>query len=83
MTHPDRTLQLQNATWLRAIQLNSAFVYKRSCVPFPGRTVLLGFFYEILSSSEFMCARVMEIRSPPIIWDLKHTGELWVYIRYA
>ena len=27
-----------------------------------------------------MCNRLMAIGSPPITWDLKHTGELWVYI---
>ena len=43
---------------------------------------VIGFFYEILSSSSELgiCARLMAIGSPPITWDLKHTGEPWVYI---
>ena len=37
------------------------------------------FFYAVLSSS-LKLTRVMAIGSPPITWDRKHTGKLWVYI---
>ena len=43
--------------------------------------MVLGFSMKF-GSSQFevrICARLMTIGSPPITWDLKHTGELWVY----
>ena len=60
----------------------SATATLRSWVRFPGRAEsVIGFFYEILSSSELgFVAWLMAIDSPPITWDLKHTGELWLYI---
>ena len=44
--------------------------------------VLFSFSIEILSSSSEVgfVPGYMAIGSPPITWDLKHTGEPWVYI---
>ena len=52
-------------------------------VRFPGRKNFFGFFCEILNNKQLgvrICARLLVIGSPPITWDLIHTGELWVYI---
>ena len=42
--------------------------------------LLLGFSMKFSVLGVRICARFMTIGLPPITCDLKHTGELWVYI---